>query len=460
VTSGPLPPGPRLPAPLQSLLWVLRPIPFAEWCRRRYGDVFTLRSYVYGNVVMVADPDVAGEVFTGDPELFRGGEANSLLEPVAGPRSLLLLDGDRHLRERRLLLSPFHGERLARHRDLIAGVARNEVERWPTGGPLRLRPRLQLVTLRVILQVMFGASEARRLGELVRLLPEIFDLDVVVMFVPWLRRDLGRRSPWGRFRRARDRVDAILYREIARGRAERGRAERDDVLSLLLEARDEDGRPLSDSELRDELVTLLLAGHETTATALAWTFERLVRHPKALARLRAELDGGGERYLEAVVKETLRDRPVVSDVGRRLAGSAMVGGFQIPAGTLVMPSIALVHLAADSYPDPHSFRPERFLDRQPEPYTWIPFGGGARRCLGASLAMFEMKTIVPIVLERLDLRPAAPPDEGTRVRGVTLAPERDAEVVAERRRPLTASSPVPPPSAPARRLPSAQRSAA
>jgi cytochrome P450 len=280
------------------------------------------------------------------------------------------------------------------------------------------------------------------------------------MFVPWLRRDLGRRSPWGRFRRARDRVDAILNREIARRRDDAGRAERDDVLSVLLEARHEDGRPLSDDELRDELVTLLLAGHETTATALAWTFERLIRHPTALARLREEVGRGGDRYLEAVIKETLRVRPVVSDVGRRLAGPAVVGGFQIPAGTLVMPSIALVHLAAESYPDPYSFNPQRFFEGQPEPYSWIPFGGGARRCLGASLAMFEMKTIVPIVLERFDLRPAAPAGERARVRGVTLVPERDAEVIAEPRRPQPFSPPAPRSGATPRALTPAHRSAA
>jgi cytochrome P450 len=355
-----------------------------------------------------------------------------MLEPVAGPHSLLLLDGDQHLRERRLLLPAFHGERIERYRELIAEIARREIENWPVGARFPLRPRLQAITLRVILRAIFGSQEAGRLQELVRLLPAIFDLDVVIMFVPWLRRDLGRRSPWGRFRRARDRVDEILYREIGRRRDD-GRGEADDVLSLLLDARHEDGRPLSDSELRDELVTLLLAGHETTATALAWTFERLVRHPQALARLRDELAADEDGYLEAVVKETLRVRPVVTDVGRRLAAPAVVGGWAIPTGTLVMPSIALVHLAPDTYPAPHAFRPERFIEGQPEPYAWIPFGGGARRCLGASFALFEIRTIVPIVLERLELRTPEPEDEGTRVRGVTLAPKRDAEVIAEPR---------------------------
>jgi cytochrome P450 family 135 len=427
------PPGLPLPAAVQSLLFLRWPIPLVQECRRRYGDVFRIDVIEYGAVVYVADPDVIREVFTGDPGLFHAGEANEVLEPVAGPRSILLLDEDEHLRVRKLLLPPFHGDAIQRYRELIGEVTRREIATWPAGEPFALRPRMQRITLEVIMRAVFGIEDAERLARLRELIPRLFDLDLIPMFFPLLRRDLGPWSPWGRFLRVRRRIDEILLDEIRRRRAEPAgdRERRGDVLSLLLAARDDEGRGMTEGELRDELVTLLLAGHETTATALAWTWERLVRHPSKLERLRREVVHGETGYLDAVVRESLRVRPVVMDVARKLTAPAQVGGYELPEETIVMPAIALVQLDERLYPRPQAFRPERFLGEDPTPYTWIPFGGGRRRCAGAAFAQLEMKIVIEEMLRSVQLRPTRPQDEGTRVRGVTLAPDRDGEVVSE-----------------------------
>jgi cytochrome P450 len=255
--------------------------------------------------------------------------------------------------------------------------------------------------------------------------------------LPFTRVDLGPRSPWGRYLRARAAADEIIFDQIARRRAQAGGVEHDDVLALLLAVEDEDGDGLTDAELRDELMTLLLAGHETTATALAWAFERLVRHPAAMTRLREEADAGEDTYVDAVVKETLRSRPVVIDVARTLAAPARLGGYDLPPGVMVVPMITLVQTGPGAWEDPDAFRPERFLDgAQPDPYTWIPFGGGVRRCLGASFASFEMKVVLETILPAADLIPSSPEPEAARLRHVTLVPARGGEVVLERRRPV------------------------
>jgi len=435
-----LPPGPRAPRALQTYLWLTRPTRVFEYCARRYGDPFTLRLLLAGDMVYVADPTVVREIFTGDPAVFHAGEAYTLMEPTGGKHSLFLLDEDEHLRMRKLLLPPLHGERLQRWASVIAEVTEREVRTWDVGTPFRLRPITEAITLDVIMQIVFGI-EPERAGELRRLLPQLFHVKLSQapsFVVPALRRDLGAWSPWGRYVRLRARVDELLYEEIGRRRQELasapdGKAGRDDVLSLLLSARDEEGRGLTDVELRDQLVTMLLAGHETTASQLAWAFERILRHPDVVRRLREEMEEGGSEYLDAVIKETLRSRSVAPHVARMLTQEMEVKGYRIPARTIVAAGIYLLHHSPALYPDPAAFRPERFLNGgAPDHYAWIPFGGGVRRCLGVGLASLEMQVVIPTILRLVELRASRPEAERIDVLGVTLVPGRGGEVVVER----------------------------
>src|SRR4051795_12356425 len=303
------PPGPRLPALVQSALFSARPVAFLDACRRRYGGVFQVRIVPFGRLTYLADPAACKEVFTGDADVFRAGEANQFMRPTLGEASLLLLDGDAHLRTRKLMLPPFHGAAVRRYAGVMAEVAAEEIERWPLGRPFAVRPSMQRITLGVILRTVFGLEEGERLHRLRELLTALMDQNPAYLWFGWLRVDLGPRSPYGRYLRLRDRVDAILFDEIARRRRDAETEERVDVLSLLLRGRFPDGGRLSDGALRDGLMTLLLARHETTATRLAWACERLARHPEVLERARADGD-----YLDATVKEVLRSRPVVIDV--------------------------------------------------------------------------------------------------------------------------------------------------
>ena len=434
-----LPPGPRLPRTAQAARLARDPIGYIRRCRERYGELFTLRYHPFDTLVYVCDPDAVREIFTGDPEVFRAGEANQFMEPTLGPRSVLLLDGADHLRMRKLMLPPFHGRSVARYGDVIADIAARELETWPVGRSFPLRPRMQAITLEVILRAVFGIEDPGRLARLREALVRMINVNPIHGVAPFTQVDLGPHSPWGRYVRARAAADEVIFEQIARRRAQSGEAEHDDVLALLLAVRDEDGGAgLTDAELRDELVTLLVAGHETTATALAWAFERLVRHPAALARLREEAEAGDDTYVDAVVKETLRSRPVVIDVARQLAAPARVGGYDLPAGVMVVPMITLVQTGPGAWEDPDAFRPERFLDgAQPEPYTWIPFGGGVRRCLGACFATFEMQVVLETILPAADLLPSTPGPEAAKLRHVTLVPARGGEVVLERRRPVS-----------------------
>jgi cytochrome P450 family 135 len=428
VTAATLPPGPRLPRTLQTVGWALRTGPFLKRCRDRYGDTFTLRVAQELTWVMVSHPDTVREVFKGDPRLLHAGEANEVLLPLVGRNSVLQLDEAPHMRERKLMLPAFHGERMTRYRDLMRSAAERELERWPLGEPLQLRPRMQAVTLEVIIRAVFGFREHERVDLARRLLTDVLDLTTDWRSMLALA-TLGPRRvhDWRYFQRELDPVNELIFEEIRRRRGAHDLEVRDDVLSLLVQARHEDGRPMSDAELRDELMTLLAAGHETTATALAWALERLVRHPDKMARL-AE---GDDDYLDAVIKETLRLRPVLPIVVRKLTEDMEIGGRRLPAGVSVAPCIYLVHRRPDVYPEPDRFIPERFLEQPAGTYTWIPFGGGVRRCLGASFAMFEMKTVLQAIVERLTLRPARPEPEQIRRRAITLVPERGAEVLVE-----------------------------
>jgi cytochrome P450 len=413
-----------MPRAAQTVAWVTRPKPFMHRAHARYGDAFTIRIGNEPPWVMLAHPDAVREVFTGDPALLHAGKANVILRPFLGRASVLLLDGPEHLRQRKLLLPPFHGSRMAGYRELVAEIAREHVASWPRGEPLSLAPRMQAITLEVVLRVIFGVRESDRLDALRdRLRTMVNRITGGPSMAAMVAAGPERIERFRLYRPALKPVDALLFEQIRERRADPG----DDVLSLLLEARGEDGEPMSDQELRDELMTLLVAGHETSATALSWTAERLVRTPGGWEALRA----GGEEYAEAAGKEALRLRPVLPVVVRHLQAPMTIAGLDLPAGTVVAPSIYLVHLREEIYPEPARFRPERFLGAAPQggTYTWIPFGGGMRRCLGAAFALMELRVVLAELGRTLDAAAVAPASEGTRRRAITLVPARGAEVV-------------------------------
>jgi cytochrome P450 len=433
-----IPPGPRLPAHLLGAKWLLREHRLLERCRQRYGNVFSLKMWPLGLLVVVCEPSEIKRIFTGDPTLLQAGEGNSVTEPVAGPESVLLLDGKRHLHARKLMLPSFHGERIRVYGGLIGEITEAEIDGWPVGEPFPIHPSMQTITLRVILRAVFGIEDIDRREELERLIPKLISSPALLW--PPLAYDVGRHSPWRRFLALREEVDAILFDEVGRRRADPALEERNDVLSMLLLARDENGEGMSEDELRDQLVTLLLAGHETTATGLAWAFERLLRNPAVLSRLRAALAEGDEGYLDCVVKETLRSRPIIPYAMRRLTAPMEIAGYWVPAGAFIGCSTILTHSRPDLYPEPDVFRPERFENGGADTYTWIPFGGGVRRCLGASFATFEMKVILEQVLSRCELAvPASKPERAVR-RFVTYPPKRGARVILRRRRALSSGA--------------------
>ncbi|HVV90187.1 MAG TPA: cytochrome P450 [Solirubrobacterales bacterium] len=419
-----------MPRPLQTAIWTRQ----AQWMlsqgRRRFGPMFTLEIAYEGTWVIVSDPELVKQVFTGDPKIFHAGEGNDILRPLLGEHSLLTLDEAPHMSQRKLLLPPFHGKRMAGYEGTMREIAAREIDSWPTGVPYRLRPRMQAMTLEIIIETVFGVHGGARLGELRAALRDFLDLLTNPrMLVPILTLGPDRLRAYRPFRRRVDRVRGLIVGEIAERRAAADLGERDDILSLLVAARHEDGSPMSDAEIHDELLTLLVAGHETTATALAWAVERLIRHPDKLARLREEVEAGEEAYLTATIQETLRLRPVIVIVIRRLTEAIRLGGYELPAGVNVVPSIHLVHRDPTIYPEPDAFRPERFLDTPPGTYTWIPFGGGVRRCLGAAFAQQEMAIVLRELVARRTIRPADPAAERPFRRAITETPRRNAEVV-------------------------------
>jgi cytochrome P450 family 135 len=440
-----MPPGPPLPRFVQTLGFVFFPVPFIEGCRRRYGDVVTMGTLFDSRFVMVFDPGSVKQLFRGSPEQLRAGEANAPLGPVLGDRSVLLLDGAEHLRHRRLMLPSFHGERLRAYEAVMREAADREIDAWPVRETFTLLPSMQSLTLGVIMRAVFGLEEGARQEELKRRVRAMIDpvgsrLGILMMVLSNGRAGTTRFEA---FQERRAAVDKLIFDEISRRRAAEDLATREDVLSMLLVARDEDGEALTDKEVRDELVTLLVAGHETTATGLAWAFELLLRNPGVLERLKASLAQGDDAYLEAVVKETLRLRTVVPGVGRVVRGEPFeLGGYVIPPGVEINPSITAIHRRADCYPQPAEFRPERFIgEAAPDTYTWIPFGGGTRRCLGASFATFEMQVVIRRVLERTRLEPATVRPEKRLRKGVTIVPKRGVRVL-QREAPLPRPEPT------------------
>jgi cytochrome P450 family 135 len=425
-----LPPGPRMPRALQTAIWSRQAQWFLRQSRARFGSMFTLKIAYEGHWVMLSDPELVKQVFTGDPRIFHAGEGNQILRPILGENSVLVLDEKKHIAQRKLLLPPFHGERMQAYGEKMAEIAAREIESWPTGTPYKLRPRMQAITLEIVLETVFGVHGGERMAPLRDALREFLDLTTNPrVLLPVLMVGPNRINSVPAFRRRIEAVDRLIAEEIAERRVADDLAERDDVLSLMLQARHEDGSPMSDAEIRDELLTLLVAGHETTATALSWAMERLVRHPEKLGRLGDEVEAGEDAYLTATVQETLRLRPVIVIVIRKLTEAVELGGYELPAGASVTPCIHLIHRDPEIYPDPDRFLPERFLDTPPGTYTWIPFGGGVRRCLGAAFAQFEMQVVLRELVRRRQIRPARPEAERPYRRAITETPRHDAEVI-------------------------------
>lgn len=423
-----LPPGPRLPAAVNALRFGRRPLDMLAKWHERYGAIFTVPITGFGTGVYVADPDAIRDLFTGDQSDLRAGEANSFLTPIVGPNSVLVLDGAEHLRQRKLLLPPFQGSRVAAFREVIREVAEREVGRWQTGDRVVLRERMRALTFEVICRAVFGVTDDQRVARLQAALGAVIDSHPLYIVIDAARRDLGPLSPGRRFANRLRAADDLLYEEIALRRDATDLDERADVLSLLVQARDEEGGAMTDPELRDELFTMLGAGHETTATALAFTFEMLLHNPVVLTRLREELKAAGDdAYLDAVVQESLRLRPVIDCAERTLTVPRTVAGWELPAGTKVYPGIALVHMREDLYPEAGSFQPERFLQGA-QSYTWLPFGGGIRRCIGAALAQAEMAEVVRTVVQTVDLRPARDQPDPVVLRGITVSPKHGVRV--------------------------------
>jgi cytochrome P450 len=426
-----LPPGPTEPPVLQTLRWLLRPISFLESCRRRFGDAFSVRFLGFETpMVMVSHPDAIRALYGVREHSLPPGRTVALL-PVVGPRSLLLLEGRKHLARRRLMLPPFHGARMRAYESIVLDAVRRDVDGWPESRPFALHPHMQAITLDVILRAVFGVTDPARRARLAERLGDLLatTASAGLQFGVLLSRRFGGPDPLARLRTATQEIDNLLAAEIAERRAD----PREDILSMLIGARFEDGEPMDDREVRDQLMTLLIAGHETTATGLAWTFDLLLRHPQALERVVDELDAGEETYLRAVVTESLRLRPVVPLAGRRLTSELHVNGLRLPPGTDVTPAIWLAHTRADGYPEPFAFRPERFLEHAPATYAWIPFGGGVRRCLGAAFAEMEMRVAIAEILRRRALRPASAAAERVARRNVTFSPSSGTRVVAAAR---------------------------
>jgi cytochrome P450 len=433
----PLPPEPGNSPLVQTLRWTLRPLAFMHECRQKYGGSFSVRFLGFERpMVLISDPAAIKALYMERENGLPPGR-NIILEPILGSQSLLLQEGAEHLARRRLMLPSFHGERMRSYESALDEIVGAEIDSWPLDSEFPIHSRMQALTLEAILRVVFGVADGPRLERLRGMLSTVLTETASPrsQLISLATRRFRGGNAFARFEGQLKEVDDLLYAEIAEHRSKPDLAEREDILSMLMLAEFEDGGTMSDKELRDQLMTLLLAGHETTATALAWTFDLLLRHPEPLQRLRDSLEAGEDDYLRATISESLRLRPVIPLAGRRLAKELSVDGLTLPVGTDVTPAIWLTHTRADLYPEPFSFQPERFLGDGPESYAWIPFGGGIRRCIGASFAEFEMRIVLREVLTRCDLRKVSPLPEKTGRRNITLSPKDGTPVVVTARRP-------------------------
>ncbi|MGH3775799.1 MAG: cytochrome P450 [Pseudonocardiaceae bacterium] len=426
-----MPPGPPLPALVQAGLVWLMPLRFLYGCHRRYGDRFTMRVPGFGTMVYLVDSDDIRTVLRADPAIFHAGEANMALAEILGPRSVLVVDDETHRRSRGMMLPAFHGDSVRKQVAQMVDITAEDVAHWPAGEQFPLLPRTQAITLEIILRAVIGVHDEGRLAALRTALPPMVEIGSPLELVapPRLLRNVGL---WRRRTQNKAKAHALLLEEIARCRRDPNLAQRTDTLAMMVRASDDDQQPMSDQELVDQVVTLLLAGHETTAAALAWTFERLTRNPALLERTAQAASNGDDAWLDAVCKESLRSRPVVWQIGRKLTAPVELAWYQLPAGTMLVPAINLVHHDGRYYPEPAEFRPQRFLDKRADTSVWLPFGGGIRRCLGATFAQTEMRTVLREVLRRVELAPTAEPAEPVRVRHVTLVPHQGAMVTVRR----------------------------
>jgi len=436
-----VPPGPRAPMALQTLGMMARQRPYLERLRRRYGNMFSINMLGLGHMVVLADPALIKHTFQADPKTLHAG-SRSPLRKVLGENSLLGIDEEQHMEQRKLLLPPFKGQRMKAYEPLIEEIAIAEIERWPEGVEFPTAPWMQRITLRAILRAVFGA-EGARLQELEALLPPWTEQGQHLSRFPQIHKDLGPWSPWGRFVRLRAKIDGILDALIDDARRDPQLTERADVLALMVQARREGGGALSNAEIRDQLVTMLAAGHETTAHTLSWAVERLRRQPDVLARLVDEVDAGGRALREATIHEVQRMRPVVSFAGRHTMKPFEVGGYRLPPGVLIGLSAGLTHYDPDLFEHPDRFDPDRFLDTRPGTYSWIPFGGGVRRCIGASFAHMELDVVLRVMLERVTFAPTDAPDEPWKFKGVAWTPAGGG-MARITRRAVRSAPPAPP----------------
>jgi cytochrome P450 len=430
-----LPPGPSDPSLVQTYHWIRRPVPYMHELRRRHGDAFTLRMAGIGTFAFFCRQDAIKEIFTANHEDLSLAPIAGDFGVLVGEHSVLVLEGAAHLRQRKLLLPAFHGERMQAYTDVMRKVTDDSIARWPLRRAFPVHHRMQEITLEVILRAVFGVEDGARMRQLADLMARLADRVMTpAVLLPWFRFELGGLTPYGQFVRVSEAVDRVIYDEIARRRKAGDAADRVDVLSMMMLAKDEDGKPMTDRELRDELITLLFAGHETTASALAWAFERLLSLPEIVSRARDEIERVSEgepldaacigklEYLDGIVKEALRLRPIVPLAPRRVMRPVKIGGFDLPVGCNAAASIYLAHHDERVYPDPERFDPLRFVGKKTDPYTWLPFGGGIRRCIGMAFAQYEMKVVLAEVLRRADLSIAPGPPIRTVRRGLTLVP--------------------------------------
>jgi cytochrome P450 len=428
-----LPPGPSQPAWVQTARWLARPFQFMDACRREYGDVFTMRFPSSRSLVFLSDPPLIKAVLADDRHHLASASRDIALRHVMGPQALFLLDGDEHRSTRRLMTPAFHARRVEAYTDLIQAVTERDIEGWPDGRPFRIHDRMYEITMEVILRAVFGIEEPRRAALRDLLVELVAPREGLSRALGFGAHIIGRRPLSKKFRRTLDGVDALLLREIEERRSDPRLGEREDILSLLASARYEDGGEMSPRQLRDQLMTLVLAGHMTIAVALAWSMDLLFSNPAAAARLSADIQAGDESYLEAVVQETLRVRPVIPALDRRLGADLNVNGLALPAGTEVAICIYLLNTRQQTHANPHHFAPERFLNGGPDSSSWLPFGGGTRRCLGAAFAQLEMKVVLRTVIERVVLRPAGRSPQRPARDGVMMVPKQGTPAIVERR---------------------------
>jgi cytochrome P450 family 138 len=426
-----LPPGPPLPRAVQGVLALADRRIALQMMRRRYGSTFTIDLPIFGQLVVISDPSHIRQLFRTAPDIADTTDAN--LGRVMGPNSMVALTGDRHRAQRKLLTPSFNGRRLAAYEAIIQREAVDEFATWPEDQTVAAMPSMMRITLNVILRAVFGA-DGQELERLREILPPGIRLGSKLALIPVPQWDWGWWSPWGRFNRYRREYDGVVNQLIDKAVADPGLESRDDMLALMLRSRYEDGSLMSRAEIADELITMLAAGHETTATSLAWAVERLQRHPQFLDRLVADLDAGSEELLNATIFETLRTRPVIDTTFRQVkAPTLQIGSWTVPEGQTIVASIGLLHADESVFPDARRFDPDRFMSRRPDPAEWIPYGGGVRRCIGAAFATMEMRVVLRTLLRSYTIRPSNARDEGWQSRGVAIAPSRGARVRVHRR---------------------------